>query len=240
MRKYTAGVPGPKMLYNVTVESIETNFDLTTQNIADGNSLWPAGRIDTDFQPRAVVTLNSYDPKLHADLMGGRYAKSASSTMTKIVKATISAPDYKVTLDETPLTDSVVVYDADSSPFTPVSASPSAGKFAVSGSAITFNSADVGEEVIIAIDYTAPSASKVEIDENVNPPTFQLILCDVAQDEAGTKSYDVTMIFDKVRPSGNIRPPVAQKNPSNWQVTFDVLRPRAGQKPWTYIENTRS
>ena len=85
-------------------------------------------------------------------------------------------PDYKVTLYETPLTDSVVVYDADSSPFTLCPPLRPLGSLRC----LVLRSLSTrrrGEEVIIAIDYTAPSASKVEIDENVNPRRFVSSSC---------------------------------------------------------------
>lgn len=219
----------------LTVQSIDPpNLNISTQDVPDGNSLWPLAVVETDASSQVVVNFSDYSPKVLADMTGGNYSVGASVSLMTIEQPHSVPDDYTITLPEAPASKpDVVVTDIQASPWVKVDSAPTKQQFSVSGSVVTFNSADAGAEVLITYAWESTGGEKMEMPEDISVPTVRLIISDsmVPSNLTGA-DYDVTYYVDKARVSGDVKQMTQQKTPGTWTWTWRVIRPRAGRKPF--------
>jgi hypothetical protein len=216
--------------YPVIVESAATNFGLTSTNVNDGNSLWSANSIATGFEPTLTLTLNSYSPKLHSDLLGGSFSYSAAEDMFTVGEEGLipSETPYTVTLDHSYKANGfVAVCGTDGSPWVKTTTVTAPKQYSVSGDTLTFSSADAGAEIYATYEWKSNDASHMEMPTDINPATVQLLLSSQAEPSTGGASKTVNLTFDKAKVTGATAIPQFSKTPGNWQLPFTILKPRA-------------
>ena len=231
--EYAAGIDSTRHLKNGVVESLTPDVELLTTTLPNGNSNFD-DTFSNGMKGKVVVKLSSFQPVLYAALVNGSVV-AGTDIIRKIEANTIpSASPYTIALAKTP-TGTPVVHNGDDSPYVSASA-PTTGQFSVSGASVTFNSADAGQELIIAYDVTPSSSNKMEVAESGSSKSFRMIISGEAslyKDENTTKLDAIT--FDVVKPSGAIAWPERSKTPKGWSFTLDIQKPRAGYKPVSYV-----
>ncbi len=240
-RKYAAtGVLSNNFITNNgTVESIATNVNIATTQLADGNSDFPMGVYDTGKSGQIVVTMSSFQPELYAALMGSQLETIVEDDLWAADQE-ISVPEsspYIVTLPHTLKTDGIViVVDKSGSPFVSVATSPAQGEYLASGSTVEFNSVDAGRVLFITYEWTGNNVNKFGLPAVGIRPVMQAIISTVATDEDQVNEYDANIIVDKCKATGDINQPTQQREPQNWSFTLQVLKPRPGYNPvyWKY------
>lgn len=213
---------------NGTVERIQSNVTINTKDMPDGNSKWPMGSYDTGNEGSVVVTMSSYQPKLHAFLMGGTVSTVASRNM-RVNDKKIFIPDsspYTETLNHTP-NDNItpIMVDESNTEFTKVDSAPAEGEFSISANEVTFNSADSGSNVFLTYDWTADSAEKLGLSSDTRPVMHAIISGKAVSEDKSTE-YDSNIIIDKCQSVGEISVPEKGSEPQPWSFTLKVLRPR--------------
>jgi hypothetical protein len=215
--------------YPVIVDNIATNFALTSTAINDGNSLWSANSVATGFEPTVTVTLNSYSPKLHAELLGGSFSYSGSEDMFTVGEEGLipSSASYTVTLAHNYKSGGfIAVCGTDGSPWVKTASAPAAKQYSISATTLTFNSADAGAEIYATYEWTDPDASHMELPSEINPKTVQLLISGKAEPASGGASKTLNLTFDRAKVTGATALPALSKTPGNWQLPFTILKPR--------------
>lgn len=231
--RYENGVDGTRFLKNGVVNSISSTHTVNTSTLPNGNSARDL-LFSTGVSETVTVNLSSFQPALYAALAAADI-ESGNFALRKVEETSIpSASPWTVTLTKTPTGDPVI-HNEDNSPFIKVATSPAVGQFSVSASTVTFNSADAGQEVVIAYDTTVTNANKMSYPAEPKSSVFRMIIAGeaVLRKDEGTAKLD-TMVFDRVYPSGEFAPPARQKEPQGWSFTMTVLDPRPGYKPVDY------
>lgn len=230
----------------LTVQTLEPpNFNVTTQDVPDGNSMYPLAIFETGAESQVSITYSDFSYKVLADMVGGTFTEKGTDTLLTIDEGyTIpSSSPYTVPVDHTIGTDPapVILGLLDGSAWVKVDNAPSAKQYSVSGSVFTFNSADAGAEVFATYSWQGSSTVKIEMPEEVDIPTVRLLITDeqVPSNKTG-KEYDITYYVDKARITGDVRQMTQQSSPGTWTLTWRVLKPRAGQKPWYAVAQQRS
>ncbi len=219
----------------LTVQSIEPiNISITSQDVADGNSVWPMAILDTEASAQVVVNFSDFSPKLMSDMLGGVHKRNQSNVVMFRIDEEYLVPDksdYKVTLPLTPESEpEIVVTGLDASPWVKASSTPSSHEFSVSGSVLTFSSNDAGAEVFVTYAYKATSAEILGIPSEIHIPTVRLIITDEMLPSSQTgANYDLTFYIDRARIAGDIAAMTQSKTPGAWQLTWRVIKPRFGK-----------
>lgn len=230
-----------RFLQTGVVDSITESITQRTATLPDGNSDWDL-EFFTGKEGTVTVNLSSFVPQIYATLIGATYTTSGTYAIRHILEKTIPPEGpYEIdVLDEgTPVADPApVVHNVEDSPFAKVTDSPAQGQFAVSGSVFTFNSADAGTVVTLAFDVET-EANKTELPDESNRPVFRMTIAGkaVLEEDEKTAKND-TIIFDRVSPTGEIAKPKRGGDPSGWNFTMKLLKPRPGYKVVDYrVEN---
>lgn len=217
--------------FNGVVASIIPQITNNSTQLPDGNSDW-----DYEFtsgrQGQVQINLNSFQPKLYAALVAADFSDETDLTMRDVDEYTIpSASPYTVTVPKTP-TANIVVVNQDDSPFTSGAGS---GQYTNSDAEFTFNSADAGKSIVIAYDYTAPTANRMQLAAQANNDVFRVTIIGQAvekNNEAVIKRDN--MIFDRMMPAGEVAMPPRQREPQGWNFSMKIQRPREGYKTVDY------
>ncbi len=221
---------------NGTVESIKPVVEFKTQEVPDGNSLFPMGEYDVGIAGSVEVKFNSFQKKLFAALIGGSMTAESSQAMwdVEVDKTVPAASPYTVTLPHSVLVGgTIIVVDNAGSPLVSTGGALSAGNFSVSGATLTFNSTEAGAQVFTTYQHTVTDAEKVDVDDVVRRPFYAVIDGDVlSEDETATKHTNI--IIDKCKAVGSITPPSQQRNKEGWTVNLKVIKPRSGNKAVTF------
>lgn len=242
LNKYVNGVPvmSPSTTFTRAgvVQSIQPNITINGTPIQDGNSLWPAATPDTSIEGNIVVTLGFMPPDLYAFIMGDTIT-NLTNVSFPINDEELTIPEaspYTVTLKHAPDTSRpIILVDKDASAWTRVSATPAQGKYMVSGSTVTFNSADAGKTVFITYDYTATNAKSYGLSREPRRGTYQLIISGEAIGDDESSMYEAAIIVDKCKVQGQINPPQQGREPQPVTITFNVLKPRGGKRAVDFI-----
>lgn len=234
-RKYASDGTLGTVLYpmNATPQTIQPfNLNVNTTDVPDGNSLYPLAVVETGVEAGVNMTFSDFNPQTLADLIGGTYTESGSKTMYTVGEEdVIPATGFTVTLDHTPLTSPVpTICSLDGSPWVKVASAPAVDQFSISAAVVTYSSANAIEEVFATYAYTEALATSVTVPKDIDIPTIQLIVVgeNVPSDETRNK-FNVNIVIDKVKVTGNMGMPEGSKNPGTWPLTFKALKPRAGQ-----------
>jgi hypothetical protein len=244
LRKYKNGVPStdPADCYfrNGAIQSIVPSVNVKTTSIADGNSDWDAAEPDTGKEGTFVVNLGFMPIDLYAWLMGTEVEDLVSTPMPTIDYEIVipAASPYVVTLPQTPdLTRQIILVDQDASAWAKtasISAVPTATQYTISAAAASFNSADAGKPVFITYDWTALTAKSFGLPKSGSRTAMELTVSDEATGEDESTMYDVALIVDKCKATGNINPPEQGREPKPASITFKVLKPRGNNKAVDY------
>jgi hypothetical protein len=244
LRKYKNGVPStdPKDTYfrNGAIQSIVPSVNVKTTALPDGNSDWDAAEPDTGKEGSVVVNLSFMPIDLYAWLMGTT-VEDLSNTPMPTIDYEITIPEaspYTVTLPHAPDTArQIILVDSDASAWAKtasVSAVPTEGQFTISEVAATFNSADAGKSVFITFDWNALTAKSFGLPKSGTREAMELTISDEAMGEDESTVYDVALIIDKCKATGNINPPEQGREPKPSSITFKVLKPRGNNKAVDY------
>jgi hypothetical protein len=242
MTKYVSGalshVKDNMCLRNGTVERIRSNVTLNTKDMPDGNSDWPMGVYDVGKDGRIEVTMSSYNPGVHAFLLGVTISSIASRNMRENDEELLipSAAPYTEELEHTP-NDNItpILVDESDTEFTNVESSPATGEFLISSNEITFSSADAGKNVFLTYDWTAATADELGLPKSGNRPTLYAAISGEALSEDESTTYDTNVIVDRCKAIGDINIPEQAREPQPWTFTIRVLRPRGNNKAVDYL-----
>jgi hypothetical protein len=240
LTKYTAGVPvrsATKSYFrNGAVQSIQPSVNVKTTELPDGNSDWPAAEVDTGREGNVVVNLSYMPIDLYAFIMGTT-VDDLTDTPMPIVDYEITIPDaspYEVTLTHTPDTSrAIILVGQDASAWAQtasISAVPTERQYTISAAAAVFNSADAGKSVFLTYDYTALTAKSFGLPKSGSRTAMELVIQGEATGEDESTIYDVAIIVDKCKATGNVNPPELGREPKPTSVTFKVLKPRGTNK----------
>lgn len=237
LTKYVNGVPvrsaENSFFRNGAVQSITPSINIKTTELPDGNSDWPAAEVDTGKEGTVTINLSNMPVELYAFLMGTT-VDSLSSAPMPVVDEELTIPStspYTVTLSHAPdTTRPIILVDRNASAWTKVSSAPSQGQFMVSGTTATFNSADAGKPVFITYDYTALTAKSFGLPSSGSRFAMECVISGEATGEDESTFYDVAIIIDKCKATGNINPPELGREPKPQSITLKVLKPRGNNK----------
>ena len=241
LRRYGAdGLLSDNFVTNTgVVESIAANVNIATTELADGNSDFPMGVYDTGKSGQLVATMSSFQPNLYAALMGTEL-ESVSETNLWAVDQEVTVPSsspFTVELDHEPDTDgSIILVDADSSPFVKSGSDPASGEYSVSADVMEFSSADAGKQLFLTYEWQADLATVMALPTIGVRPVMQAIVSTIATDEDEINVYDANIVIDKCKATGDINQPTQQREPQSWNFTMQILKPRGGYNPvyWKY------
>lgn len=223
-----------RFLFNGVVQSITPGITQNTVDLEDGNSDYPR-TYSTNKTGQVTINLNSFQPRLYAALLSAEYELDESYTMRRIEPLTIpeTAP-YELELQYTPEATSLVVHNEDDEAFDVGDTEPDEGEYILDEKTLTFNAADAGKRIVVAYDTAIPS-HYLGLPSKTNLDVFRLTISGEATDanNEGVTKPD-SMVFDRVRPSGEIAMPARQNTPQGWSVTFAVQEPRPGYKVVDY------
>jgi len=237
LNKYVNGVPvmSPETTFTRAgiVQSIQPNITINGTPITDGNSLWNAANPDTNIEGNLVVTLGSMPPDLYAFIMEDTIKDHASISFPVNDEELVvpSTSPFEVTLKHTP-DDSrpIILVDADASAWAKVSATPAAGQYQISASAVIFNSADAGKSVFITYDYTATNAKSFGLPKEPKRKSYEMVISTEAVGEDESTDYNVALVVDRCKVNGSINPPQIGIEPQPVSITFNIQRPRGGKR----------
>lgn len=210
--------------------SVQPSSSDTTQSIESGNSLYPVMTKTTAKAMTLACVFNTLDPEMEAFVYNRNIVKQDASTM-KSINQGIVIPDvspFSVTLPyivKTP--GEVLAVDVSNNEYENVSSAPEAKQFSVSADTLSFSSADAGKSVFLTYDWAA-EAFVVETDANETSAIMQLEHSTGAVTEMNKQLYDVYMVYDRVEVT-EYATPLIGKTPATRQVTFNILKPRAGK-----------
>lgn len=216
---------------NGAVQSIVPNINVKTTPLPDGNSDWDAAEPDTGKEGSVVVNLSFMPPELYAWLMGTTVSELSNTTMWANDEE-IKIPDvspYTVTLAHTPALGTNILVDANASAWAitaNVSAIPTQSQYTISAAAAVFNSADAGKSVFITYDWTALTASNFGLPKAGSRSVMECIISGEATGEDESTIYDINLVVDRCKSTGNINPPELGREPKPQSITLKVLKPR--------------
>ena len=225
-----------------TFQSITPSINVKTTELPDGNSDWPMGEYDTGRSGQVQVEMSSFQPSLAAVLLGTTATDSTSEDFWAVEeeKSVPASGTYVVILDHAVKAATVpIIADNSGSPFASTASGPAAGQFTVSGASITFNSVDAGKEVVATYMWTGTQATTFGLAGSGSRPQLYAIMSGLATDEDEINTYDVNLIIDKCKATGDLNPPKMQREPQPWSLTLKVLKPRAGNKAVNFKFNKR-
>jgi hypothetical protein len=244
LRKYKDGAPStdPVDCYfrNGAIQSIVPSFNNKTTALPDGNSDWDAAELDTGKEGSFTMNLSFMPIDLYAWLMGTTVEELVNTPMP-MIDYEISIPEaspFVVTLPHVPdTTRQIILVDQDASAWVQtasISAVPTAAQYTISAAAAVFNSADAGKNVYLTCDWTALTAKSFGMPKSGSRPAMELTISDEAVGEDESTFYDVAIVVDKCKATGNINPPEQGKEPKPASITFKVLKPRGSRKAVDY------
>lgn len=238
--KYVNGVPVRSAINsyfrNGAVQSIVPNINIKTTSLPDGNSDWDAAEPDTGKEGTITVNLSFMPVELYAWLMGTTVEDLTSTPMPVIDEEIVipSASPFAVTLTHTPdAARTIILVDADASAWAKtanISAVPTATQYTISAVAATFNSADAGKSVFITYDFTAQTAQSFGLPKSGSRPAMECVISGEATGEDESSFFDVAIIVDKCKSTGNVNPPELGREPKPQSITLKVLKPRGNNK----------
>lgn len=224
--------PADTYFRNGAIQSIQPTINVTTATLPDGNSDWSAAEPDTGKEGSFVANLSFMPIDLYAFVLGTTVEELTNASMPAIDEE-ISIPEaspYAVTLLHTPDTARpVILVGQDASVWAKtasISAIPEQGQYTISAAAATFSSADAGKSVFITYDWTALAAKSFGLPKSGSRTALHFEASDEATGEDESTIYDMALIIDRCKTTGNINPPEMGRNPQPQGITFKVLKPR--------------
>jgi hypothetical protein len=221
---------------NGAVQSIVQNINKKTTALPDGNSDWDAAEPETGKEGTITVNLSFMPIELYAWLMGTT-VEELSNTQMWANDEEIKIPDaspFAVTLLHTPVSGgTTIMVGEDASAWAKtvsISAVPTQGQYTISAAAAVFNSADAGKSVFITYDWTALTASNFGLPKAGSSPVMECIISGEAMGEDESSLYDVNLVVDRCKATGNINPPEMGREPKPQSITLKVLKPRGTNK----------
>ena len=239
LTKYVSGALTPSVSNSVYrgggVQSIQESITKRTTDLPDGNSDFPLGTYDVGTDGKVTVVMSSFSAALYAFLLGVSVSSITAQQMWDIDKSLLipSASPFSVTLLHTPRSGgTIMLVDDGASAWTQtgsVSAVPATTQYTVSQTIVSFNSADAGKNVFVTYDYSA-DASEVGVPKAATRTQMQCIISGEATSEDESTTYDVNVVIDKCKSSGEMSPPSNEREPKTWTFTLSVLKPRGDNK----------
>jgi len=220
---------------NGAVQSIVPNVNIKTTPLPDGNSDWDAAEPDTGKEGGFAVNLSFMPPELYAWLMGTTVEELSNTQMWANDEEILIPEDspYTVDLDHTPALGTTILVDQNTSAWSKtasVSATPATTEYTISAAAAVFNSADAGKAVFLTYDWTALTASEFGLPKSGSRPVMECIISGEAVGEDESTFYDVNLVVDRCKSTGNINPPELGREPKPQSITLKVLKPRGSNK----------
>ncbi len=225
-----------RFLYNGIVQSIAASITNNTVDLEDGNSDFPYTFSTGKTGSSVTFNLNSFNPMLYAALSASEYVEENDLAIRRIEEISVpSESPYTVTLKKTPEAATLVVVNEDNSPFVENPTDPGLGEYSLVSSTLTFNEGDAGTKLVVAYDYTASEARKMEMAEQTNDDIFRVTVAGEAtrKDNEGIVIPDA-LTFDRMRVTGDLAWPTRQREPQTWSFTMTIQKPRPGYKAVDY------
>ena len=240
LNKYVDGRPKrgaeTSIFRNGVVQSITPNITINGSPITDGNSMWAAMNLDTSIEGTVAVQLGFMPPDLYAFIMGDS-VEEVENVPFPIIDEEILVPDvapFEVELKKTPMTDTLILVDVHGKSFEKGDADAEAGKYTLNGNKLVFHEGDAGRSLFASYDFEASKVSKFGLPKDLKRESYQVIISGEAIGEDETL-YDTALILDKAKVLGSINPPVQGGEPQPVTITFNVQKPRGGNRAVDYM-----
>lgn len=216
------------------VNSIQITANRATSDLQDGNSPYPGAVVTTGGEVTVEVNLTSFQPALFARLVGTTIDPLSSEDFWEVEEGMTvpSASPYTTTTAHAyKEAATFVLVTKDNSPFTKVASNPAAGQFSASGSTVTFNSADAGKEVLATYVWTAANGTGVGFEADLGKPqVLHAIMSGKGTTDDQLSKVNVNYVVDRCIATGDMNPPIWQKDPQGWSFTLRGIKPRSSQK----------
>lgn len=221
------------------LDSIDITIDSAMTEVYGGTAAYPMVNILKDRKP--VVDLKGPELNLGAyyRILGATNTAGATGTPVQI----FVAEDYviptsgSVTLNHTQSTvktNMTVKGIIDDSPFTVAASAPTQGQYSISGSTLTFNTADAGTSVRVFYYYDSTSGSKIDVSSAAIPGVFQFIATakylQNVNDPAKT-AYDITFTARSTQLIGTLKVSMQRQQATAQTLQLNILDPGDGYDP---------
>lgn len=216
------------------VDTINTKYALTTEDMNDGNSFDPAASHVTARDGTVDIVLNTFDMMLYAFLTGAKIeTKESGSYISSPTGYTIST-NGKVKLEGTLDANATfpVIVKCNGVAYEKVSSTPTAGQFSVDTdkSELTFNLSDAGKSVYVTCAYTTTSLTVATVDNKPQQYEYTAIITGKNCDKGETDELADYYIMDSVKVNGEVTMPQRGKSYSSWTVSLKLTSARPGKK----------
>lgn len=216
------------------ITSIAPSVTQNTSTLTDGNSDWPM-YFDTSKAGQITVTMATFQPRLYAALMGTETTTKTTDTLWATDEGYVIPANGTVKLAHTPKTNgALVVVGEDDTVFTVAETTPATGTYTITDGTITFAAADAGKAVYVTYEWNAADAVNLGMPERGSRPALHAIISGTVESDDGVAKYDVNIIIDKCKATGDLAQPSMQQEPQSWSFTLQVLQPRPGMKAVGY------
>lgn len=241
LNKYVDGRPvrsaTTSIFRNGVVQSITPNITINGTPIADGNSLWAAMNLDTSIEGTVAVQLGFMPPELYAFIMGDKIEELEKASFP-VIDEELLVPDeapYEVDLKKTPIADTLILVDVHGKAMTKADLEPAAaGEYTLEGQTLTFSETDAGKTLYAAYDFEATKVTKFGLPKTPKRESYQVIISGEATGEDETL-YDTALILDRAKVLGSINPPAQGGEPQPTTITFNIQKPRGGNRAVDYM-----
>jgi hypothetical protein len=227
----TLDIANKAIIVSDAVQEVQPSISKKIQDIPDGNSDWPAAKVETGKEGKVTITTGVFPPDLFASVIGQTVAAVTNKPMWAVgVDYTISASNA-ITLAQTPAAGNVpIVTGIDGTKYTKVASAPTAGQFSITGATLTFNAADANKPVKVTYQYSAATGNNFGLPETGSNPALYVVIDGEATNKDGNNVQDCNIIIDKCMVEGDINFPQFKREPGTFQITLNVIKPRGGQK----------
>lgn len=207
------------------VTSIAPSTTQNTSTLTDGNSDWDM-HFDTTKAGQLTVTMATFQPELYAALMGVEAEETKGDTFWVADEGHVVDDDGEIKLDHVPAEDGVMVvkFEDGSEPSGTITPSQT----------LSIGEGDAGKTVFVTYEAETEGGIEFGLPESGSRPALHAIITGEAESDDGAAVYDVNILIDKCKATGDVASPTMQREAQNWSFTLQVLQPRPGKRAVGY------
>jgi len=112
---------------------------------------------------------------------------------------------------------------------TKTASAPTAGQYSISGTTLTFNTADNNKQVVVWYQHATPSTvTKFSVKATKFAKAMRLIGVGIARDQVTEADVATNITFYKARPQGNFEITMSSADATTLSITFDLFAEKVG------------
>lgn len=246
---------GIKEVLNVGMYDFATNkpilfadYATVSTNEVNGERLFLSGgqgnyrlmSFDHSKTTTLKMTLPMVDLKMLALLAGDDLVTGVAQNVYKREVFTIA--DGTVTLSETPIADSQVVYALsglrdNGTEYIKVTSAPTGQQYSISNKTLTFDAAENGKQVVVWYQYATPTtAQKIGIKANKFAKAVKIFGDGLWRDQETETDKAVKVTVHKAKAQSNFTLTMSSDKATELEVTFDVFAVKDANGDYAYID----